>query len=297
MTHSTEMMIPRRFPALYAGAVTPPEGEESAAADQSLAAAFGAGPAATKPGTAMRPDGPDGGAAAASTPGASTTPDPTLPAGRRTLAQRTLDRVPLKWLSTAALVVFLGITSLFGGLEAVAAPETPVIAAGETVVGAEIEMTPVQATLIDELNTTGVFPDEGQRILSVVVDVRNLSEFARSSASTDALGLISVEGLGELLSESGLTDLEVQSGIKPVVARLDDGTFSPWLQPGLPVRVVLSWAIPADAFLDGDSVRVSLPTATRSIGQSVIYGVYWSDQRTVAYTDIPIEDLGAEAES
>jgi hypothetical protein len=292
------MMTPCRFPALYAGAVTPPEGDESAAADQSLAAAFGATPAATKPGTAMRPDGPDGGASAASTPAAAVTPAAAAgPAGKRNLAQRALDRVPLKWLSTAALVVFLGITSLFGGLEAVAAPETPVVAAGETVVGAEIEMTPVQATLIDELNRTGVFPDEGERIFSVVMDVRNLSEFARSSASTDALGLVSVEGLAELLSDSGLTDLEVQSAVKPVVARLDDGTFSPWLQPGLPVRVVLSWAIPADAFLDGDTVRVSLPTATRSIGQSVIYGVYWSDQRTVAYTDIAIEDLGTGAES
>jgi hypothetical protein len=155
----------------------------------------------------------------------------------------------------------------------------------------------VQATLIDELNTTGVFPEEGERILSLVLDVRNLSEFARSSASTDALGLVRVEGLAELLEESGLTAFEVQSGIKPSVARLDDGTGSPWLQPGLPVRLVLSWAIPTDAFNDGETVRLSLPAATRAVGQSVLYGIYWTDQHTAAYTGIVIEDLGAGATS
>lgn len=218
-----------------------------------------------------------------------------MPGGKRTLAQRALDRVPLKWLSTGALVVFLGITSIFGGLEAVAAPETPVIATGETVVGGEIEMTPVQATLIDELNTTGVFPDEGERILSVVMDVRNLSEFARASGTEDALGLIRVEGLSELLSESGLTAFEVEGAVKPSVARLDDGTLGPWLQPGLPVRLVLSWAIPTGSFGDGDAVRLSLPAATRAVGQSVIYGVYWNEEGTAAFTDVVIEDLGAGA--
>lgn len=293
------MMPTPHFPALYAGAVTPPEGEAPAAADQSLAAAFGATPAQAKPGTPMKPGGPDGGAPATSVPGMPGPAPATsgAAAGKRTLTQRALDRVPLKWLGTAALVVFLAVTSLFGGLEAVATPETPVIAAGETVVGAEIEMTPVQATLIDELNTTGVFPDEGERILSVVMDVRNLSEFARASASTDALGLIRVDGLADVLAESGLTDLELQSAIKPSVARLDDGTFDPWLQPGLPVRLVLSWVIPADAFRDGDTVRISLPTATRAVGQSVIYGIYWTDQQTVAHTDIDIEDLGTGASS
>lgn len=218
-------------------------------------------------------------------------------AGTRTLAQRAIDRVPLKWLSTAALVVFLGVTSLFGGLEAVAAPETPVITVGTTVVGTEIEMTPVQATLIDKLNTTGVFPGEGQRILSLVLDVRNLSEFARSSSTEDALGRIRVEGLAELLGASGLTALEVQGAVKPAVARLDDGTFSPWLQPGLPVRLVLSWVIPTGAFGDGDNVRFDLPTGTRAVGQSVLYGVYWTDEHTAAYTDIVLEELGDGAAS
>lgn len=279
--------------------MTPPEGEKPAAAEQSLASAFGAAPAATKPGTPMSPGGPSGGPAAASVPSAAVPGSATAPAsaGTRTLAQRALDRVPLKWLSTGALVVFLAITSLFGGLEAAPVPKTPVVAVGETVVGGEIEMTPVQATLIDELNSTGVFPDEGERILSVVVDVRNLSEFARPSVSENGLGLVRVEGLAELLAGSGLAAYEVERGITPTVARLDDGTGSPWLQPGLPVRLVLSWPIPTDAFSDGDTVRISLPAATRAVGQSVIYGIYWTDEHTAAYTDIVIEDLGTGATS
>lgn len=283
--------------------MAPPEGESPAAAEGSLAAALGATPAATKPGTPMTPGGPAGATARTSIPAttiptsAASGPAASGPAGTRTLAERALDRVPLKWLSTGALVVFLGITSLFGGLEAVATPETPVVAAGETFIGAEIEMTPVQATLIDTLNTTGVFPDEGERILSLVLDASNLSEFARASAAKDALGLIRIEGLADLLSERGLTEMEVQGGIAPAVARLDDGTFDPWLQPGLPVRLVLSWAVPSDAFSAGDSVRLSLPTGTRAVGQSVIYGVYWTDQHTAAYSDIVLEDLGTGVES
>lgn len=288
-------MLLLQFSAFYAGPVAPAEGDRPAAGEQSLAAAFGTAPAATKPGTPMNPGGSAGGrpasmpAPSVSTAGATA----AAPAHTRTLAQRAIDRVPVKWLSTAALAVFLGATALFGGLETVPPPETPVVAVGETVIGAEIEMTPVQATVIDELTTTGVNPDDGERILSLVIDARNLSEFARTSSAPETLGGVRVEGMTDVLSGAGQTDLEIRSGIAPVVARLDDGTFAPWLQPEIPVRLVLSWAIPAGAFGDGDTVRLSLPTANRGLGQSVLYGVYWPDQRTAAYTDVVIEDLGA----
>ncbi|MGM7671699.1 hypothetical protein [Microbacterium sp. A93] len=284
--------------------MTPAEGDRPAAGEQSLAAALGGSSSATKPGTPITPGGPAGAgstsraaatvAATATMPGAA----PAASGGKRTLAQRAIDRVPVKWLSTAALAVFLGVTALFGGLEAVPTPETPVIAAGDTFIGGELEMTPVRLTVIDKLGSTGVFPTPGeQRILSLVMDVRNMSEFARASSTDSVLGLTRVEGLQDVLETTELTELQVMSGISPSVARLDDGTFGPWLQPEIPVRVVLSWAVPVGAFSDGDTMRLALPTSTRRMGQSVLYGVYWSDQYTGAYADLAIEDLGkGEAE-
>ncbi|MGL3150389.1 hypothetical protein ACSS7Z_08485 [Microbacterium sp. A82] len=284
--------------------MTPAEGDKPAAGDQSLAAALGGSSSASKPGTPITPGGPAGASpsarAAATVAAAPTMPGvaPAASGGKRTLAQRAIDRVPVKWLSTAALVVFLGVTALFGGLESAPMPQTPVIAAGDTFIGGELEMTPMRLTVIDKLNSTGIIPTPGeQRILSLVMDVRNLSEFARASSTDSVFGLTRVEGLQDVLESTGMTELQVMSGLSPSLARLDDGTLNPWLQPEIPVRVVLSWAVPVDAFSDGDSMRLALPTSTRRMGQSVLYGVYWSDQHTGAYVDLAIEDLGkGEAE-
>jgi len=285
--------------------VTSAEGEKPAAAEHGLAAGLGATSEQTKPGTPMTPGGPAGATSAsraAATADAATADAATAAArsaapaasgGKRTLATRALERVPLKWLSSAALVVFLGVTALFGGLEPAPSPETPVIAAGETFVGAEVEMTPVRAILVDKLNATGIFPTPGeQRSLSVILDARNLSEFARLSSVSSVLDPVRVDGLSELIGEQNLTPAQTQEGISPSIARLDDGTLGPWLQPGLPVRLVLTWAVPADAFSDGDTMRIALPTGTRAVGQSVIYGVYWDAMRTGAYADIVIDDRG-----
>lgn len=268
--------------------MTPSEGEGGAA--DSLAQAMNATPAQTQPnapvggvasGAASAPATPATPAAAkimtapGATGGAPATPDS---GAKRTLAQRALDRVPVKWLGTAATVVFLGATAAFGGLAAVPEPEPPLVEQGQTFIGSELEMTPVRATVIDALRGSGVFPLPGERVLTVVMDVQNLSEFARLSASSGTL-----------------RDVRLAEGsdLEPSIVRLDDETISPWLQPGVPVRLALSWAVPASLLADGDEVRMLLPDATRSVGQFVVYGVMWSSADVGGIAHIPVSDLGA----
>lgn len=206
----------------------------------------------------------------------------TATGAKRSLAQRALDRVPVKWVGTAATVVFLAATAAFGGLAAVPEPEPALVEHGQTYIGSELEITPVRATVIDQLRGTGVYPQPGERVLTVVLDVRNLSEFARLSTSSGALRDVRLEGFEHL---------------EPSIARLDDETIAPWLQPGVAARVVLSWAVPADLAGDGDDVRMLLPDSTRSMGRFVLYGVVWSDAEIGGILVLAVEDLGTGEES
>ncbi|GAB3632851.1 hypothetical protein GCM10027421_22040 [Microbacterium shaanxiense] len=270
--------------------MTPSQGENGAAAEGDIAAALGATQAATQPKASPVSAGPEiaraqDGSAPLGTPvvtAATSNPLTAPPSARRTLAQRAIDRVPVKWLGTGLTVIFLATTAAFGGLAEVPKPKTPLLELGQTFVGAEVEMTPVSLTVVDELRGSGVFPEPGERVLSLVMDVRNLSEFARSSAVDDTLGGLRIEGLED---------------VKPSIARLDDDTGSPWLQPGIPVRVVASWPVPAPSYTDGARARLLLSTATRGVGQFVLYGVTWDDVRVGGHMDLAVEDLGTAEES
>lgn len=213
-------------------------------------------------------------AAATGVTPAATQPDT---ARTRTLAQRAVDRVPVKWLGTGMLALFLAATAGFGGLAGVKEPEVPVLAAGESFVGAELEMTPVRLAVLDELHGSAVYPADGQRVLVLTMDVRNLSEFARMSAVDGSVAEVRIAGVED---------------VAPTIVRLDDETISPWLQPLVPARIALAWPVPADAFADGDEAQLLLPTATRYVGQSVVYGVYWDDITVAGHMDLAVEDLG-----
>ena len=63
--------------------------------------------------------------------------------------------------------------------------------------------------------------------------------------------------------------------------------------PGVPAQLVLTWAIPAADFDDGDEIRASLPTATEYTGEFFVYGEYWDDEETGARATLPLEDVGA----
>ncbi|WP_417508980.1 hypothetical protein [Microbacterium sp.] len=186
------------------------------------------------------------------------------------------DRVPAKWLGGIATGVVLISTAAFGGLEAVAVPPLPELSAGETFTDAALEMTVRHAFAVDELSDTRVTAAPGERLLVVVMDAENLDEDPRSSAGTGSLSDVRVEGMPDAA---------------PTIARVDDATYSPWLQPGVPAELMLTWAVPASAFVDGDDLRVALPTAHKQTGKYFIAGDYWTDVSVAAHVTLVVEDL------
>lgn len=219
------------------------------------------------------------GALATASSNAPAPPDP----GSKKWVSAVTSRVSTKWIGGAATVLILGATAAFGGLGAVPESPLPELTAGDTFTGAGFEMTPQRAVLIDELNETGVRPKEGERLLVIIMDVTNVDDTARASAST---------GTGSL------AEIRVKDApdIPPSIARYDDSTLSPWLQPGIPAQLVLTWAVPSDAFADDGDVRMALHTATEYTGEYFVYGEYWDDVEVGAHATLSIEDVGAGVE-
>jgi hypothetical protein len=198
-------------------------------------------------------------------------------------ARRSIDLIPTSWLITGAGAALLATTALFGGLEAAAVDPIPDLTIGETFSGSEFEMTVVGVELRDERGMAAIYPDEekGERLLVVTVDVVNTFSQPRASGSpakvSPLLDGIRIEGLDA----------------KGVVSRADDGKLAPTLQPDVPARVLITWAVGPDDFRDGDEVSLTLPDSDHYVGQSLIRGDYWNDPRVGATLTTTIEEVSA----
>ncbi len=202
----------------------------------------------------------------------------------RAWAVRAVNLVPTPWIITAAGAALLGMTAAFGGLETVPPQSAPTISVGDAYSGSDLSMTVVRVEVADERPGSGVFadPDDGERVLTVVVDAVNEFPRPRLTTSTDrrsaTIDGIIVEGLDE----------------KPVVSREDDRTGAPVLQPGVPTRLVLAWKVGSGDFRDGDPVRITLPDSTHTVGTSVISGDYWVDVHPGAHVEATVDEVSSE---
>lgn len=190
------------------------------------------------------------------------------------------DRVPTGWFAGILTAAFLAVTAAFGGLSAVAAPPLAELQVGDTHENEQFAITVERATLIDELFEAGISVEEGERVLAVVLTAENVWDRAQSASSpTGLVGAVQIPGLGG----------------PQAVARFDDATTGPWLQPGVPAQLVLTWAVDADAYAEGDEVRLEFRDFSAYTGQLVTYGDGWTDPVTVARLDIDLRDVGAGA--
>jgi len=197
------------------------------------------------------------------------------------------DRVPTKWFATIGTVMFLAATAAFGGLNDVPAEAKTleVLGTGETHTSPQLAITVQRAVLIDELSGTGAFPDEekGERLLVLLVEVEN--RWDRPLATFGSAGVqraVLLEG-----------DDRAADGI----VREDDQTSTPWLQPGVPALIAFSWVVPGDAYAGGEPLRIVLSDATLYQAQLLSSGESWVDRTPAAVVTIPLEDVGAGAES
>lgn len=205
--------------------------------------------------------------------------------GRSGWLSKAAAKLPFKWVTTAIVGLFLAATAAFGGLEPVAATPPTQLAAGETHEGTMVTLTPQRAVLIDDFVDGGASadPEQHERVLVVLVDVVNRWDrpvTASTSTFTDTLGIEQLPGL----APEG-------------VARFDDATIGPQLQPGVPVQLAVSYLVPDDAFAEGDELRLGLFDLTMHTGESVTYGDYWLDPVLAAMVTLEIEDVGAGADA
>lgn len=210
--------------------------------------------------------------------GGDSTPGPR---GRLGWLRAVSDRVPTRWFAGIATGLFLLATAAFGGLATAATPEVATLEPGQEHRNDQLAMTIERAVLVDEFPEAGVFVDDGERVLAVLVSVEN--------TWTEPLAAYPDSSVTESLAIKGLA-AEPDS-----VARYDDATLNPVLQPGVPAQIVLAWAVEADEFADAQKLSITLNDMTLYTGSFVANGQWWTDPTAAATTTIAIEDIGAGA--
>ncbi|MCR2763040.1 hypothetical protein NQ152_05895 [Microbacterium sp. zg.B48] len=190
------------------------------------------------------------------------------------------DRLPTSWLTGIATGLFLVATAAFGGLATAAEPAPVTIEPGQEHRNDQFALTIERVVLVDELTEAGVYVEDGERVLAVVVDVEN--------TWTRPIAVHSTSSLTESLRLEGLADTPPDS-----IARYDDGTVAPWLQPGVPAQLVLAWAVTAGRFTDGQPVGITLSDMTLHTGSFVANGQWWTDPVPAATMTVILEDIGA----
>ncbi|GAA5202959.1 hypothetical protein [Microbacterium jejuense] len=211
---------------------------------------------------------------------------------RFTWVRAASDRVPTAWFAAIGTGAFLAATAAFGGLAEATPPPLAVLEPGEAHVTDMRTLTVVKAVLIDELPGSGTWPEDGERVLAIVVDVtNNWDQPLRTRGSWSVEESFSIKGLE---SDRDLGDDEKDPG--PSVARYDDTTAGPILQPGVPAKVVYSWAVDADDYQAGDELEVTLDDMRLYTASFVAQGSNWQDPVPTATMSLPIEDVGAGVE-
>ncbi|GAA5206370.1 hypothetical protein [Microbacterium kyungheense] len=195
---------------------------------------------------------------------------------RFTWVRAVADRVPTAWFAAIGTGVFLAATAAFGGLATAAEPPLAHLRKGAAHVNDMRSLTVERAVLIDELPGSGTFPEDGQRVLAIVVDVENnWDEPIRATGAVQRS--FSVAGLDEPSS----------------AARMDDATIGPTLQPGVPAQLVYTWIVDDDEYAAGDRLTVRLDDLTLYTGTFVTRGSDWEDPVASATLTLTIQDVGA----
>jgi hypothetical protein len=189
------------------------------------------------------------------------------------------DRVPTRWFAGIATGLFLVATAAFGGLATAATPEITALEPGAEHRNDQLAITIERAVLVDEFADAGVFVEDGERVLAVLVSVEN--------TWTQPLAAYPDSSVTESFAIDELPDSPDS------VARYDDATLSPVLQPGVPAQIVLAWAVEADAFEDAQELQITLNDMTLYTGSFVADGQWWSEPTPAATVSVAVEDIGA----
>lgn len=215
-------------------------------------------------------------------------PSSSAPGGeeaeRARWVSRAWDRVPTGWFAGILTAAFLTATAAFGGLAEAAVPPVPELNAGQTHQNEQFALTVERAVLIDELPEAGVTVEAGERVLALVLTAENVWDRAQPSAGSGGItAAVRIPELGDVPADS--------------VARFDDTTVSPYLQPRVPAQLVLAWAVDAERFDTAENVDIELRDLSLRTGALVVSGQWWDTPVTAARMSVGLTDVGAGADA
>lgn len=203
-------------------------------------------------------------------PEATPDADPAAAVRRRGL-RAAFDRVPTSWLSTALVVVVLGVSAAFGGLAD--APADPIVAleAGARIDGAQLDITVLEGAVLEALPEAYLEPSAGNRLVMVTARVENVS--TRPAASEEFDEVVGLDGV----SDAPATVLDV-----------DDGRQWPTLQVGVPRTLAWVWEVPVAAA--ASSIGVEVFDRSYYEGTTLTVGGSFEDPVLVASGELPLRD-------
>ena len=204
--------------------------------------------------------------------------------GRFDRLRKVGDRVPTRWFAAIGTGIFLAATAGFGGLADASADPIPQIEPNEKHTNSQLRLSVERAVIFDEFPETGVTAGPGERVLAVVVEVENV--WTETLPTTPGYSVSDAIRLDALPNDA-----------PDGVARYDDGTTSPRLQPGIPVTVVVAWAVPAETYAGAGEVELRIFDETAWTGQLVTAGTTWGDARLAATVVVPLRDADADADA
>ncbi|WP_449409079.1 hypothetical protein [Microbacterium maritypicum] len=222
-------------------------------------------------------------------------------------ARRSIDLIPTPWLLGGLAAVALATTAGFGGLATAPAEPTPQIEIGEPFAAADLTMTVLGVSLVDDPGYAALYPDQeaGERILAIEAEVVNTYREPRPSVDgsvlspvVDGIRITSLGGAAVETVEFDASDDEAAAdysshrgvGTPPAISRADDGTGSPMLQPDVPTRVLIAWIVADGEVEPGEEITLTLPDSTRYTGTSVVDGDYWWDVEVGATVTTTVEE-------
>lgn len=241
------------------------------------------------------------------------------------VARSAANRVNAKWITILLTAVFLAVTAAFGGLARAETEETElaIIDPGTAFAGELLSIT-VEQAIVEDYDDAALFAAPGTRRLMLQLSVVNHWDGPVHAPDTvlNAITVPSIPGepeqhdpgeenpaalVDELLGEGEVSEAAERPGAQDeavaepatarsfeiTVTRADDGTVLPWLQPEIPVQLVLEWNVDEALFSDGDQLQVVLHELEVFTYQIFSDESLLQPGEAAAEVHLPVEDAAA----
>ena len=187
-------------------------------------------------------------------------------------------------IAVGGALVLAGVVAIpLGGWDTVVLQSriVPEQEAGETYVGNRLA-TSIDAVYLTDVNPDGYTePEPGETYLVVAATMENTTGEPQIPLGSRNFYAFTVPGVLALGATIDVTTYDVY------LER--DVTYLPMLNPGVPDTVLFYFAVPDDAFSDGEEIVIGI-TDARPEAADIYDGTRWVNPRVVVNVPVTIED-------